>query len=121
MADGLVHAGARKQLLLGILAEAEHERLRLPEDPRRLAEARRWYRARFGLLRAADVAAFCEHAGLSPAELSGWIRMLDRIAAVKQHHAAELERLLPRHRAVFGVRDFVLRRCEDEEESHDHS
>lgn len=108
-----VRAAASKQLLLGLLAHDEHERLGLSTEPAALAETERWVRARYGLMRRADVTAFLDASGLSPDQFMAHVGNLHEIATVQRHHDAEVEALLPRYRGMFGIRDFLLRREEE--------
>ncbi|MCH9680759.1 MAG: hypothetical protein K0V04_04925 [Deltaproteobacteria bacterium] len=102
-------AAARKHVLLGLLATAEHERLALPRRQQQLDATTRWIRARFDLLRPSDVVDFLPEVGLSAADFADHMRTLHDIARVQEHYHARIDQRLPRYRAVFGAGDWLLR------------
>lgn len=105
-------AGARKRVLLRLLAQREAERLGLTPPPARVQEVARWFRARFDLLRRAELEAFLGFAGLDEGRFAGLMRSMAALDAVQRHHAPAIELALCDHVAVMSVRDFMLLREE---------
>jgi hypothetical protein len=110
MPAGETLAGARKRVLLRLLAEREARHLGLTVGPDRVQELARWFRARFDLLTRADMEAFLAASGLTLAQFTRTMQAMATLDAVQRHHAAEIEAQLPNHRAIMSVRDFILLR-----------
>ena len=102
---------ARKHVLLDLLVAAEHERLGLHRSPARVDEVARWVRARHDLMLPAELHDFLARSGLGPAGFHDRIRALHDLSQLQEHHRARIDQRLPRYRAVFGVRDWLLRRA----------
>lgn len=99
-----------KRLLLGVLAERQHARLDLPLSETGVAETTRWYRARFGLLRAADLDAFLGDCGVSRPDFDAQMHSFHRIDQLYTHHERRIAQRLPDYEALFSVADWVLQR-----------
>lgn len=110
MPAGETLAGARKRVLLRLLAEREAQRLGLTVGPDQVQTLARWFRARFDLLTRADMEAFLAASGLTLAQFTRTMQAMAALDAVQRHHAGEIEANLPNHRAVMSVRDFILMR-----------
>lgn len=110
MPAGETLAGARKRVLLRLLAEREAQRLGLTIPAARVQEVARWFRARFDLLTRADMEAFLAAAGLSPAQFTRTMQAMATLDAVQRHHAEAIAAALPVHGAIMSVRDFMLLR-----------
>lgn len=110
MPAGETLAGARKRILLRILAEREAQRLGLAVTPARVQELARWFRGRFDLLTRADMEAFLAASGLSLAQFTRTMQAMAALDAVQRHHARDIEAELPTHTAIMSVRDFILLR-----------
>jgi hypothetical protein len=114
MPAGETLAGARKRVLLRLLAEREAHRLGLEVPPARVQEVSRWFRGRFDLLTRADMDAFFAASGLTLAQFTRTMQAMAALDAVQRHHAREIEDNLPDHRAIMSVRDFILLREQSE-------
>lgn len=99
-----------KRLLLGLLAERQHERLGLRTTDRGVAETTRWYRARFGLLRATDLDAFLRSCGVSRHDFDQQMRSFHTIDQMDAHHDSRIQQRLGDYEALFSVADWVLQR-----------
>lgn len=115
-------AVARRRLLLWVLADDEAARLGEPATPAQVAAMARWYRARHDLLRRRDLDAFLTAVGLREGVFMSQMRSLSHVAAAQHRHMQRIESLIPRYRAVFGVRDWLVERegPSDGAPSHDH-
>jgi len=114
MPAGETLAGARKRVLLRLLAEREAARLGLEVPTTRVQEVARWFRARFDLLTRADMDAFFAASGLTLAQFTRTMQAMATLDAVQRHHAGEIEANLHNHRAIMSVRDFILLREQSE-------
>jgi parvulin-like peptidyl-prolyl isomerase len=116
MPAGETLAGARKRILLRLLAEREAQRLGIEISQSRVQELARWFRGRFDLLTRADMEAFLAASGLSLAQFTRTMQAMAALDAVQRHYTAEIEAALPAHRGVMSVRDFILLREQAEEQ-----
>ncbi|WP_434420560.1 hypothetical protein [Nannocystis pusilla] len=105
-------AGARKRVLIGVLAERELARQNLELPAERVQEVARWFRARFDLTTRARTEAFLAHAGLTPASFTAQMRELATLDAIERHLVATIDARLPDHRRLLTIRDFLLRQEE---------
>jgi hypothetical protein len=99
-------AGAlRSRILLGVLADAEAERLGLRPTRAELDAKMAWFRKQFDLPLRADVEDFMAFAGLDLRDLSAQMRTYVNIASVERCHQAEIERRLPSYEALLRLVD----------------
>lgn len=105
-------AGARKRVLIGVLAENELKRQDLELPPERVQEVARWFRARFDLTTRARTEAFLAHAGLTPERFTAQMRELAVLDVVERRFVASIDARLPDHRRLLTIRDFLLRQEE---------
>ena len=115
-------AVASRRLLLAVLADEEAARLGQPSTPAEVDAMARWYRARHELLRRRDLEAFLAAVGLREEAFMDHMRSLANVAAAQRRHMPRIEALIPRYRAIFSVRDWVVER-EDARTgatAHDH-
>lgn len=115
-------AVARRRLLLAVLADGEAERLGEPATPAQVDAMARWYRARHDLLRRRELDAFLTAVGLREDAFMSQMRSFSHVAAAQHRHMQRIESLIPRYRAIFGVRDWLVERegPTDGAPSHDH-
>jgi len=105
-------AGARKRVLIGVLAEHELARQNLALPAERVQEMARWFRARFDLTTRARTEAFLAHAGLTPERFTAQMRELATLDVIERHFVATIDARLPEHRRLLTIRDFLLRQEE---------
>ncbi|MDC0669733.1 hypothetical protein [Nannocystis radixulma] len=105
-------AGARKRVLIGVLAERELARQNLELPVERVHEVARWFRARFELITRARTEAFLAHAGLTPERFTAQMRELATLDAIERQFVATIDARLPEHRRLASIRDFLLRQEE---------
>jgi hypothetical protein len=101
---------ARLRLLLGVLADSDCERRGRLASAGETEETLRWYRARFNLLRRRDLESFLATAKLDEAELVRHMQTFSNIALAQETHREEVARRMDRYKAVFSVRDWLIRR-----------
>lgn len=97
---GQTLSSLRTRILLGVLADAETERLGLRATRAELDGTTRWFRTQFDMPQRTDVEAFLAYAGLDLAELTAQLRTYTNIARLDIHHGAELERRMPSYEAL---------------------
>jgi hypothetical protein len=97
---GQTLSSMRTRILLGVLADAEVERLDLPATKVELDGTTRWFRTQFDMLTRADVESFLAYAGLDHRELTAQMRTYTNIARLYIQHREELERRLPSFEAL---------------------
>ncbi|HET6582976.1 MAG TPA: hypothetical protein VFG69_06010 [Nannocystaceae bacterium] len=105
-----VDEAARLKVLLGLLADADCRRRGLVCSPDDARATLRWYRARFGLLQRGELIRSLAAVGLTETELDVQVRTLTHVTTAMRVHAEELQRRLPRYRAIFSVREWLLLR-----------
>ncbi len=99
-----------KRILLGLLAGQQRARLGLAVDGDRLAATTRWVRARFDLIGSQRLRSALLHVGATPQAFEQQMLTFHDIDRLYEHHAARIDRRLASYRAVFCVRDWLLRR-----------
>ncbi|MCA9688683.1 MAG: hypothetical protein KC636_03690 [Myxococcales bacterium] len=100
--------GARKRVLLRMLARHEAARLGLTVGDDEVIETARWFRARYDLLSRERMIAWLEFAGLSLDEFVEMMRDFTTLARVQAHHAADIDAELAQNRKISSVRDFLV-------------
>jgi hypothetical protein len=97
---GQIRSALRSRILLGVLVDAEAERLGLRATAAQLAATTTWFRTRFELITRTDVEDFLAFAGLDVAALTAQMRTYTNLALVQHHHAADVARRVPAYQAL---------------------
>jgi hypothetical protein len=105
-----VEGAARLKVLLGLLADADCRRRGLVGSHDEAQATLRWYRARFGLLKRDDLIRSLDSVGLTETEFVDQMRTLTHVTTAMRVHEDELQHRLPRYRAIFSVREWLLLR-----------
>jgi hypothetical protein len=103
---GQTRSTLRSRILLGVLVDAEIDRLGLGATPQQLDATTAWFRRRFDMIRRCDVEEFLAFAGLDVAALTAQMRTYAHIHLMQTHHAAEVARRMPSYRALLRLDDW---------------